>query len=73
MVFHFIYITFTQNEITFRLSLENSKILPLDSSRIKITVALASQSGFPMKLVCYIIFGSESKTCSLLTSVAINL
>ena len=58
LLFHFIYIIFIQNCITFTLLFDNFKTVSLDSSGIKVNRTPLSQSGVLMKLICCIIFGS---------------
>ena len=53
---------------------EKSKMVYFASSIIKsVIVYLASLSRFPMKLICYIAFGSLSSACCLLKSISIIL
>ena len=43
---------------TFTVPCEKSKIVSFTSSRMKNTDVSSAQSAFPVKLICYIAFGS---------------
>ena len=65
-VFNYVYKTFT-------VPCENSKTFSFVSSIIKKMVVFPALSKFAVKLICWIAFGSESKACYLLKSIAIIL
>ena len=64
------YIKVKQNYNTFTVPCEKSKIVSFASSIMKTTSA---RSRFPVKLICFIAFGSASSAYCLLKSVAVIL
>ena len=54
---------------------EKSKTVSFASSIMEniVVTSFPSQKRFPVKLICFIAFGSASSTCCLLKSVAITL
>ena len=53
--------------------MKKSKTVSFASSIMKNICVLPSQSRFPVKLTCFIVFGSASNFFSLLKSIAISL
>ena len=52
---------------------ENSKTVSFASSIMKNICAFSSRFRFPVKLICCNAFGSASRICCLLKSIAIGL
>ena len=55
---------------TFTVPCEKSKIVSFTSSRMKNADVSSAQSAFPVKLICYIAFGSAWPAYCLLKSIA---
>ena len=58
---------------TFTVPCEKSKMVSFASSIMKQIVAPSSRYRFPVKLICYIAFGSASAACCSIKSIAIIL
>ena len=56
---------------TFTVPWEKSKMVSFGSSIKKNIVAHSARSRFPLKLICYIAFGSVSSACCLLKYITI--
>ena len=54
----------------FTVPCENSKIVSFTSSRMKNIDVSSAQSALPVKLICYIAFGSAWSAYCLLKSIA---
>ena len=50
---------------------EKWKMFSFTSSIMKNSIVFPSHSRFPVKLICFIVFGSTSSSCRLLKSIAI--
>ena len=68
-----LYFVFNYICKTFTVPCENSKTVSFASSIIKNIVVFPGLSKFAVKFICWIAFGSESKACYLLKSIAIIL
>ena len=58
---------------TLTVPCEKFKIVSFDSSIMKSIAVCPARSRFSVKLICYIPFGSASRACYLLESIAIIL
>ena len=64
---------YDNNHNTLTVRCGESKMVFLDSSTMKSIALFHSRSGFTVKLICGIAFGSGSIACYLLKSIAIIL
>ena len=61
------------NHNTLTVPFEKSKTVSFASSIMKNIVESPTLSKFPVKLICWIAFGSASSFCCLLKSIAVHL
>ena len=78
VILHWYYLTLKALTLIHSQLLQNvffftSKIVSFTSSRMKKIIVFPVRFGFPVKLVCFIVFRSAPSDCCLLKSVAINL